>query len=1466
MIRTLAIAILFLLPIFSERLPGQDRVNFTPEASSLIQQYQIIFGNREPALTRPLLQKLEALLRSGKLEENQLIDLADHSNRLLEREALPYPGFYSYLNTFMTVSSGDLDPGNYHAWAAQTVRLLNDPSVQMSVLLRFFEFCQDLLSENILVRKSAFSWSVGKSQLNFGTDSSFYVQVSKTDLTGSGGRERSTIFETEGKFYPLSGLWDGKGGRIQWDRAGLPADQVFARLENYTINLERSVFRIDSVWLIDQRHFSEPQPGYLEERILTGIPAERVGYPRFTSYDQQIRVRNLYPDMDYRGGFTLQGNKVIGSGSPSRKSELLVSRKGIPFLRISSTHFSFEPQRARGLNAEATIYLGGDSVFHPGLLFQYNDMNKELALIRDGEGMSRSRYFNSFHKLDMDVQMVRWKAGDSLMILSSLAGSIENKAAFESTDYFSIERFNEIMMLDRQHPASMVKRCADYLHSRFYTVTDLADFMVKPLHLVEEMLLNLSFLGFVRFNSENGMVEVLQRTYDFVAKHAGNQDYDIIRFESITSPREPNALLNLNSGELTVFSVAEIMLSEPRNVRIFPKNNIVKIQRGRVIDFEGVVSGGLLQYYGEQFQFDYERFNIRMNKIDQIRIQVYEPAEQNQESLRLAQVTSIIENTSGTLAIDEITHKSGLEPEQIPEYPILTTTTHAYVYYDQPEILNGIYRRDTFYFKIDPFVLDSLNDVGLSEVLSFPGNLVTAGIFPPLRLSLNHQPDHSLGFDTVSTPSEGLPVYGGKGTFHGRLGMSRSGLRGSGTLIYLNATLESEDFLFLPDRVLTNVRTLAVRAEERDEGSPESVGLEVQVEWNPAAERMVANGENNPLSLYGEVEFQGRLVIEPSGLKGTGTLKMNEFEITSGEFTFFKESFLAANSSFNLGPDLQAENYNALINFESKKGLFDSPEGNGSIDFNKILYRSYAKSFEWDMETREIRHDQGRMVSLHPRQQSLEFEVGNGSYRPALEQHLSEGVKYITVADVHIYPDQGKVTLRSDAVMDTLKRALITDVRETPRHTITDASVSILSASSYRAKGIYAYRDVAEREYRLLLSDIGVRSGISNGEGRIDAGDRFFLSPAFQYNGYYQWDNSQPFLLFDGEVLLDYQCRDITREWIAFRSHINPDSVMIPVDSVAMSKDRNPLYKGFYLSSQPVELYSTFIGPHLRYNDHTLLSTYGWLWHDAASDRFNIAGNDKMLMPESDAPVLQLSRSGCVTFGEGKLDLGLDLGQITMQSAGIIEHNLNVDSLNLDLIMTLDFFMNDKAMEFLAKQVNNAPVASPVDYASTGFRKKFRIWLGQTRANELLDQLGLFGRWRKLPEEMNHTIMFTDLNLAWNPESGAYESTGDIGIGSIAGEPVNKMIPGHLELTRRRGGDQLILYLEPDRDNWFYISYSRGLMQVLAGPKAERFNEMVRNTKEAKRQAEAGPGQAVYQYYLGQYRQVRDFLERITAK
>ena len=179
--------------------------------------------------------------------------------------------------------------------------------------------------------------------------------------------------------------------------------------------------------------------------------------------------------------------------------------------------------------------------------------------------------------------------------------------------------------------------------------------------------------------------------------------------------------------------------------------------------------------------------------------------EYNQKgNLVLEPIQSEITITNGELLVDTSINKSGIWQEDYPQYPIIRSYDRSKVYYDDINILGGVYDRNKFFFDIDPFEIDSLDTYDRTS-LSFPGVFNSGDILPIFEQELRVQEDNILGF-SILISEDGLPLYVDKGYFQGnnQLSLDKNGLRGEGNFTYLTSITESKDYIFYLDSMNTN--------------------------------------------------------------------------------------------------------------------------------------------------------------------------------------------------------------------------------------------------------------------------------------------------------------------------------------------------------------------------------------------------------------------------------------------------------------------------------------------------------------------------------------------------------------------------------------------------------------------------------------------------------------------------------------
>jgi hypothetical protein len=148
----------------------------------------------------------------------------------------------------------------------------------------------------------------------------------------------------------------------------------------------------------------------------------------------------------------------------------------------------------------------------------------------------------------------------------------------------------------------------------------------------------------------------------------GRADYDVIQFFSNVYGSDNNAELSLLNGDLRMYGVEKIYLSDSQNVVIYPKNQELVIHKNRNFDFAGRIMAGRFEFFGKKFDFDYDKFKVNLENVDSLRLRVTTDEKDEFGKVQLKKVKTVIENVIGDLLIDHPVNKSG--SRSLAQYPI----------------------------------------------------------------------------------------------------------------------------------------------------------------------------------------------------------------------------------------------------------------------------------------------------------------------------------------------------------------------------------------------------------------------------------------------------------------------------------------------------------------------------------------------------------------------------------------------------------------------------------------------------------------------------------------------------------------------------------------------------------------------------------------------------------------------------
>jgi hypothetical protein len=116
--------------------------------------------------------------------------------------------------------------------------------------------------------------------------------------------------------------------------------------------------------------------GKYTDRVLADVTEDKASYPTFYSYDKTIGINNLFKNVDFLGGFAMEGSKILGTGSNTANARLIFRKNGKDFIRIYSKLFVIHPDRINSAQASITLYHDDDSLYNPVLQMKYIDEKK----------------------------------------------------------------------------------------------------------------------------------------------------------------------------------------------------------------------------------------------------------------------------------------------------------------------------------------------------------------------------------------------------------------------------------------------------------------------------------------------------------------------------------------------------------------------------------------------------------------------------------------------------------------------------------------------------------------------------------------------------------------------------------------------------------------------------------------------------------------------------------------------------------------------------------------------------------------------------------------------------------------------------------------------------------------------------------------------------------------------------------
>ena len=1461
-------------PVLSQRLES-----FTLGIEYIDELKEFMTASKNSKMEK-LYKEFDKVYKSEFFTPEQKETIQTTSNLMLSERMTANPYFSAYLTALMKVKNTENGDERFNRWHEVLNELLTSSENKKKSFKSFVDFSKSYFEKNALKSsESGVNWIVrsGTDEISIENGDAL-IKFDRLDLLAARRKDTIQIYQTSGYFSPKEGIWYGQGGRVTWERLGLESN-VFVELDTYQVEVKKSIYTAKNAVMHYPLYFgNEKVLGTFSDKLVVQNQATEGSYPRFESNESYIEVKNIGEGVNYKGGFRLQGTTLYGFGSKKQKSEItLLNEAGELVYKGLSELFTIKrEERIVGERVESVLYFGKDSIFHPSVNLRFDIPDKKLALSRGQRGSDRNPFTNSLHQMNIDSEELEYDmAKDSIYIGRKSVGFANVvPSSFESLKYYEESDYRRLQNISTTNPVALMKVAYEKTGDRVIDANFLAQ-MLNPKYSVENitsLLYDLVAKGFVNYDSDEQLVELKDKIFHYADASQKKVDYDNLRIKSET--RKTNAVMDMKSNSIDVIGVDNVEFSVAQKVGLKPSDGQVSIKENRDMDFAGRLFSGFTVATGKDFHFNYADYNVTLDSVDYFDIYVPTGKVKDDGQPEAYALGSRVENLNGVLLIDAPSNKSGVE--DIPLFPSLESKQNSFVYYDSKNTLGGVYKRDSFYFQLDPFSFPSL-DKFVAEDVKFKGKMFSADIFPVYDETLIIKEDSSLGFYS-KTPPEGYPTYQAKGNYIGSIDLSNNGYQGEGTLNYLGASLDSDDLIFRPKQLTGSAERFDL--EEDRSGAvevPQVRGYNIKMDWRPYKDSMYVFSKESPFELYkdGRHLLEGTLILTPGGLKGIGLFDWDKASMRSKLFNFGAHSAWSDTTDLKIKAfdadaiALSTSNLNGHVDFDKQVGNF---KANAEFLTTTLPYNQYQTSFnefDWDMKEETVTFKVlegkiGSFLSIHPDQDSLKFDGTSALYDLKTNLLKIGGVPYIVASDAFIYTETGDVEISPGAVMSELTNAKIIADTTSKYHVINKATVNILGRKEYRGSGFYEY-NIGDKEQEIEFKEItGTRVGkgkrsekksVTRATGEIDIRDKFYIDHKTLFQGTINLNAEQPNLGFDGFAKMESGTLP-SLHWFSIQCEGDKNDLAIEYKT-PLNPEGESLHIGLFLSRETASMYPRVMMPKYFRKDRPILPVTGYMQYDEKADKF-MFGDSLRIFGENEVKGNYLvydNKSGKLDM-EGKLQLGSGLKHISMDAAGTVNTEfgeivtdtlLGSSAMNskttIDALLGLNIIIPDNLLKIMANDFKASSFdASPIVYASDAKFYKMAVanfFPENDAIKKAVDGLAL-GTFTIPKKQNKHTFLLGKTPMVWDVDYQSFVSTGEtLPLISINGEMLNTNVTGYIEAKMPTNeDDRLYIYLKSPSQLYYFFGYKQGILNVVSSN--TRFMDEVLGMKDKDRITKMG--------------------------
>lgn len=1308
------------------------------------------------------------------------------------------------------------------------------------------------------------------------------IHVSNTNLKcfvyQSGPVDSIVVLNTSGYFDLRKRRWYGRGGTITWEKVNFPKEETFAKIRGYTLNARESILKVDTVALTTP-YFDEPILGRLKDKTLFNLKLGESS-PIFNSFEKRLKIEGLRDQLNYDGGFSLQGADFIGKGEPGNLAKVVLLYEDRPLFEVRALKFLMNPEQIIARDADVSMhYTSGDSLYAKNTLCYWDEAKKELRVSANKKGSNLLPFNDSYFKLFIKAPLLSWTLNSAFPMFTYEVGTAqEQKYAFvDSWDFFDQRAYQRFAGIGNTNPLAEIANLSIEKESTTLPVGEVASALRKSVSQCKSQLIDIASSGFIRYTSSSDVVVVEQKLLNYALSSRGDKDFDELSFVCDLRPKVLNAspseiandaylqelerdfmktserrkrqpcysYIDIDLQEIYLNEVEKVGLSSKQRTSFYPDSSYIKMYGNRDMKVSGWIQSGKFLAHSINGLFDYDSFSIAIDSSDEAYLRV-NPLTRNDGGQPIDMASSF-SGFQGVLYIDDSTLRSGRNRYN-SNYPYLDVQKKLRVLYSAEDIVGGAYDSTRFYYVLDPFVLDSLDDFNEKD-LRLKGSLVSDGIFPVLTESLRIMNDYSFGFITQA-PEEGYPFYETKSLYQNRIVLSNNGLQGAGTINFLQASATSKKLTFLPDSTVGLANFFSKEIQNGTE-YPEAKCELAKMSFKPRQKILsIESYRDSFIGMFkGECLLDGAISISENGMVGSGRIDLMDALLVSDSYNFNSSDIFSDSASFTLrnrfakyGENpmaIQSEGLKTHLSFKDRLGIFNS-SGSKRIKFPSNKFYCQMDKFIWQMDGESIDFERNKgketnfessagivannFFSLDPEQDSLQFKSISAQYDLKNETINCYKVDFLELGDAYIYPKGRQVNILKNAVIDTFENARIVANRVTKLHEFTDVTLNILGRNEFNGIGNYLYYDRDSISTKLAVKSIYFDRIQTVAKATIPEDIHFQFSNKFEYYGSMDISSKNQGVICEGYTRIVHDCA-FDKSWMYFEDTIIAENVSVPVTDELKNKAGEELAVGFLWRDAPnpdsIQIYPTFLSSKDFITDAYLFEATGKVFYDYENARFEISDEfNKTINPYS-SNTITLKDGSCHIAGTGSIDLGIDLAPVTVTSYGSIAYNLKKEKTVIRVTAKVDIPLQKSIVSKFASQIILSDSLSEYTFdrkTQDDLTDVFSIYgEGREKGEKIFKEYDE-DKLRKMPSFLNATFLIPDLRLEsyslpknadGDAISGLRSRNSKLVLFSIGDVAVLKKLPGQIFFMKKtspnvNSGFELILEDKlMNRQNWW---------------------------------------------------------------